>query len=106
MSNGNIRDDGKRTEFEFHRDSAATVIGSTQWPPETVRAAITMAQQALENVRPENELMLARSALERAVELLDASDREVGVFHDAEPYRIVLDPLPHEGPKPLQLQPS
>lgn len=80
------------------------MIGSRQWPPETVRAAITMAQQALENARPEDELILARAALERAVELLDASDRELGVFHDAEPYRIVLDPLPHEAPKPLLLQ--
>ena len=69
-----------------------------------MRAAITMAQQALENARPEDELILARAALERAVELLDASDRELGVFHDAEPYRIVLDPLPHEAPKPLLLQ--
>jgi hypothetical protein len=87
-----------------HPNSSATMIGSRRWPPETVRAAITMAQQAVENVRPEDELILARAALERAVELLDASDRELGVFHDAEPYRIVLDPLPHEAPKPLLLQ--
>ena len=79
---------------------------SRQWPPETVRAAITMAQQALENVRPEDELTKARAALERALELLDASDREFGAFHDAEPYRVVLDPLPQEAAKPLQLQAS
>ena len=75
------------------------------WPPETVRAAITAAQEALENVRPEDELTLARAALECAVELLDASDREIGAFHDAEPYRLVLDPLPHEAPT-LVLQSS
>lgn len=79
---------------------------SRRWPPETVRAAITTAQQALENVRPEDELTLARAALERAVELLDASDREPGAFHDAEPYRIVLDPLPQEAREPLLLQAS
>jgi hypothetical protein len=77
-----------------------------QWPPETVRAAITVAQEELENLRPEDELTLARAALERAVELLDASDREFGAFHDAEPYRVVLDPLPHEAPKPLLLRAS
>jgi hypothetical protein len=78
---------------------------SRGWPPETVRAAITAAQEALENVRPEDELTLARAALERAVELLDASDREPGAFHDEEPYRLVLDPLPHEAPT-LMLQSS
>ena len=79
---------------------------SRQSPPETVRAAIMAAQEALENVRPEDELTLAQAALERAVELLDASDRELGAFHDAEPFRIVLDPLPQAAPKPLLLQAS
>lgn len=81
------------------------MFNSRGWPPETVRAAITAAQEALENVRPEDELTLARAALERAVELLDASDREPGPFHDEEPYCLVLDPLPHEAPT-LLLQSS
>jgi hypothetical protein len=64
------------------------------WPPQTVRGAIRAAQESLDNVRPEDELTLALAALECAVELLDASSREAGVFRDWEPYRLVLDPLP------------
>jgi hypothetical protein len=62
----------------------------------TVRAAITAAQESLDNVRPEDELTLALAALECAIELLDASGREVGAFHEREPYCYVLDPLPRQ----------
>ncbi len=58
-----------------------------------------MAQEALANVRPEYQLVFACAALEVALDLLDGSQREVGAFHDAEPFRLVLDPLPYAPPK-------
>ena len=75
-----------------------------EWPPTTVRDAITAAQEALDNVRPEDELVLARAALECALELLGASDRELGAFLEAEPYRLVLDPVPPNPPDPALLE--
>ena len=77
---------------------SGNVIDSMEWRPATVRAAITMARNALDNVRGGDELASARAALECAVELLNASHREIGVFRDDEPYRLVLDPIPQESP--------
>ena len=69
-----------------------------EWPPTTLRDAITAAREALggryDAALPEDEVQRARRALEHAVELLDAADREMGAFLDAEPYRLVLDPVP------------
>ena len=69
-----------------------------EWPPTTLRGAITAAREALAGGRdgslPDDEVERARQALEHAVDLLDAADREMGAFLDAEPYRLVLDPVP------------
>ena len=75
-------------------------------PPTTVRGAIVAAQKALANVRPEYQLVFACAALECALDLLNASDREIGTFHDAEPFRLVLDPLPIEPTKLILLEAS
>jgi hypothetical protein len=69
-----------------------------EWPPTTLRDALTAAREALTGNRdasfPEGEVRVARRALDHAVNLLDRADREMGVFLDAEPYRLVLDPVP------------
>ena len=68
-----------------------------EWPPTTLRGALTAARQALAgrcNALPDDELKQAGRALDQAVDLLDRADREMGVFLDAEPYRLVLDPVP------------
>jgi hypothetical protein len=69
-----------------------------EWPPTTLRDAITAAREALgdrcDSALPEDEVTRACRALEHAVDLLDAADREMGAFLDAEPYRLVLDPVP------------
>jgi hypothetical protein len=70
--------------------------------PITVRGAILAAQESLADLRPAHQLTLARAALAQALELLDGADREVGTFQDAEPFRLVLDPLPDEA-RPLAL---
>ncbi len=75
----------------------------TEWPPTTVRGAVTIARNALAGARnvsfpAEEDVELARRALEHAVSLLDASDREMGAFLEAEPYRLVLDPPPPRKP--------
>jgi len=69
-----------------------------EWPPTTLRGALTAARQALAGrchaALPDDELEQAGRALDQAVDLLDRADREMGVFLDAEPYRLVLDPVP------------
>ena len=69
-----------------------------EWPPTTLRGALTAARQALagrcDAALPDDELRQAGQALDQAVDLLDRADREMGVFLDAEPYRLVLDPVP------------
>jgi hypothetical protein len=69
-----------------------------EWPPTTLRDAITAAREALggrcDSGLLEDEVTRARRALELAVDLLDGADREMGAFLDAEPYRLVLDPVP------------
>jgi hypothetical protein len=75
----------------------------TEWPPTTVRGAVTVARNALAGAGnasfpAEEDVELARRSLEHAVSLLDASDREMGAFLEAEPYRLVLDPLPQRRP--------
>ena len=69
-----------------------------EWPPTTLRGALTAARQALagrsDASLPDDELKQARRALNHAFDLLDRADREMGVFLDAEPYRLVLDPVP------------
>ena len=69
-----------------------------EWPPTTLRGALTTARKALarrcDAALPDDELKQARRALDQAVDLLDQADREMGVFLDAEPYRLVLDPVP------------
>jgi hypothetical protein len=74
-----------------------------EWPATTVRGAVMVARSALAvagngSFPAEENVELARRALEHAVRLLDASDREMGVFLEAEPYRLVLDPLPPREP--------
>jgi hypothetical protein len=64
-----------------------------------VRGALMVARKALAGAGDasfpaEEDVELARRALDHAVDLLDAADREMGVFLEAEPYRLVLDPLP------------
>ena len=69
----------------------------TEWPPTTLRGALTAARQALagrSDASLPDELKQAGRALDQAVDLLDRADREMGVFLDAEPYRLVLDPVP------------
>jgi hypothetical protein len=69
-----------------------------EWPPTTLRGALTAAREALASScdasLPEDQVRRARRAVEHAVDLLDAADREMGAFLDAEPYRLVLDPVP------------
>jgi hypothetical protein len=69
-----------------------------EWPPTTLRGALTAARQALagrsDASLPDDELKQARRALKHAFDLLDRADREMGAFLDAEPYRLVLDPVP------------
>ena len=69
-----------------------------EWPPTTLRGALTAARQALagrcDAALLDDELRQAGQALDQAVDLLDRADREMGVFLDAEPYRLVLDPVP------------
>jgi hypothetical protein len=69
-----------------------------EWPPTTLRGALTAARQALagrsDASLPDDELKQARRAVDQAVDLLDQADREMGAFLDAEPYRLVLDPVP------------
>ena len=66
-----------------------------------MRAAIVMARDALDNMASEDDVTYARAALVYALAFLDASSREVGVFQDEEPFRLVLDPLPGEAATPL-----
>ena len=70
----------------------------TERPPTTLRGALTAARQALagrsDTALADDELEQAGRALDQAVDLLDRADREMGVFLDAEPYRLVLDPVP------------
>jgi hypothetical protein len=74
-------------------------------PAQTVREAIAAALGALDSARPvTGDCMLARTQLERAIELLDASYREAGAFGDSEPYRLVLDPQPQEAPNLVLVQ--
>jgi hypothetical protein len=75
----------------------------TEWPPTTVRGAVMVARNALAGAgnasfAAEEDVERARRALQHAVSLLDASDREMGAFHEAEPYRLVLDPPPPREP--------
>jgi hypothetical protein len=75
----------------------------TEWPPTTVRGAVLVASNALAgaggaSLPAEEDVELARRALEHALGLLDASDREMGAFREAEPYRLVLDPIPQRKP--------
>jgi hypothetical protein len=60
-----------------------------EWPPTTLRDALTAAREALAD---RTDASLAEDEVGRA--LLDAADRETGAFLDAEPYRLVLDPVP------------
>ena len=66
--------------------------------PTTLRGALTAARHALAGRSaaslPDDELKQARRALNHAFDLLDQADREMGAFLDAEPYRLVLDPVP------------
>jgi hypothetical protein len=68
-----------------------------EWPPTTLRGALTAARQALagrsDAALPDDELKQARRAVNHAFDLLDRADREMGVFLDAEPYRLVLVPV-------------
>ena len=79
----------------------------TEWPPTTVRGAVMVASNALAGAGnasfpAEKDVEVARRALAHAVSLLDASDREMGAFREAEPYRLVLDPIPQRKPaRPL-----
>jgi hypothetical protein len=66
-----------------------------------MRAAIVMALDVLDNMASEDDVTYARATLVYALALLDASSREVGVFQDEEPFRLVLDPLPGEVATPL-----
>jgi hypothetical protein len=75
----------------------------TEWPPTTLRGAVIVARNALAGAGnaafpAQADVELARRALEHADSLLDASDREMGAFLEAEPYRLVLDPLPAREP--------
>ena len=74
---------------------------SRAWPPKTMRAAIVMALDVLDNMASEDDVTYARATLVYALALLDASSRVVGVFQDEEPFRLVLDPLPGEVATPL-----
>ena len=69
-----------------------------------MRAAIVMARYALDNMGSEDDVTYAREALACALALLDASSREVGVFQEEEPFRLVLDPLPGEVATPMLTQ--
>lgn len=76
------RDCGSATDPREPREAAAA------------RAAVryAQAQGALANARPESTIP-AIEALAQAIDLLNASDRQVGAFRGAEPYLLILDPL-------------
>ena len=63
-----------------------------------MRDAITKAQLALAQASADDNLVAALAALDQAIALLDASDRQMGAFRGAEPYILVLDPLRQDEP--------